>query len=739
MKSTISHLYQDKESGEWIIQSNEEHSKGVADLASDFAGKFGLPSWGYALGILHDKGKERNSFQQYIRQSSGFSSEVKTIHEHTHAFAGGLLAKEIMGKGTANLLINQIVSHHSGLHDYTDLEKLLEDKELPDEIDKEDIKINPSALLKELQQSVFFGKDSVMKNEYFHHLSRMLFSCLVDADRLDTERFMNYESWKIRNSSSTLVDLLPKLEAFLKKLQSNSSETEVNRIRKKVQEQCALFADKEKGFYSLTVPTGGGKTLSSLLWAMKHAVFNKMDRIIIAIPYTSIIVQTASQLKEIFGEENVLEHHSSFNPEEIRDAEVREKIKLVTENWNSPIIVTTNVQLFESMFSNRPSNCRKLHNIANSVILLDEAQTLPTDFLMPIVDAMKAYQKMFGISMLFTTASQPVLSGVIENPNSNNKFEGIEKITEIIPKEFALHDKLRRVNLHIDKEGSTYDDIAARIAKHDRVLCIVNTRQDAKEIYDRLPDNGIKIHLSRMMCPDHIGETIRKIKLKLKDSSCPTIRVIATQLVEAGVDIDFPVVFRQEAGLDSVLQAAGRCNREGKSNIGQTFVFSLSAENRLPYGDIADANNARKNLPADSDWFSPSTMEQYFHQLYSRKKTFDINDIKHYLYKINELCFEKASEKFQLIEDDCINVIVNWKDGMELVEKLKEEGCSYLLMKQLSKYTVGVRRSDFKVLVQSGLIEEIIEGIYILPDRAQYDANTGLSLENHWMEEILMI
>lgn len=549
---------------------------------------------------------------------------------------------------------------------------------------------------------------------------------------------MDMESWKKRGGHSTIANVLSKLEDYLQKLQLNAPDTDVNRIRKKVQEQCFKTSLGVKGFYSLTVPTGGGKTLSSLLWALKHAVRHSMSRIIIAIPYTSIIVQTAGLLKEIFGEENVLEHHSNFNPDEIKNEEAREKARLATENWDYPIVVTTNVQLFESMFSNKPSDCRKLHNIVNSVIILDEVQTLPTDFLQPIVDALKAYQQIFGVSVLFTTASQPVLSGLIKGANPTADFEGIERITEIIPKEFSLHEKLRRVKLVIDNTGKTYDEIAAKVAIYNKVLCIVNTRKDAKELYNRLPDEGIKLHLSRMMCPAHISETIRMIKALLKDESQPIIRVIATQLVEAGVDIDFPVVFRQEAGLDSVLQAAGRCNREGRNAVGNTFVFSLAAEKRIPFGTMVAANDARKSLPADSDWFSPSVMKKYFHQLDCRINTFDNEEINRYLYNPKELCFEMASKKFRLIDDDCINVIVNWENSMELVEKLKESGCTYSLMKRLAKFTVGIHRSDFDKLVSYDAIEEVLEGIYVMADRAQYDKNIGLRLDNHWMEELLI-
>lgn len=732
----ISHIYKNDENGQWIVQTNEEHQTGVAETASVFAAQFGLPSWGRVLGLFHDAGKDRHAFQQYIRISNGLPvSELKHYTDHHHAFVGGKILYELIGKNVLNMLSNQIISHHTGLHDYIDAESILKESQIPSEIKTG--QIDTSLLIKELRETPF-GKNN-LDMKHFHHLSRMLFSCLIDADRLDTERFMDYDSWNERERHQEISELLPLLEKNISNLQANADSTEVNRIRKDVQEQCRKTSSGEKGFYSLNVPTGGGKTISSLLWAMKHAVYHKMNRVIIAIPYTSIIVQTASLLKNIFGEENVLEHHSNFDPDTIKDEKIRERSKLATENWKYPIIVTTNVQLFESIFSNRTSACRKLHNIVNSVIILDEVQTLPTDFLQPIVDAMKAYHELFGVSFLFTTASQPVLSGIIDGSNPKVSFNGIEHISEIIPPAFALHNKLRRVKLEIENKGKTYDEIAAEIARYNKVLCIVNTRKDAKEVYDRLPDDGVKLHLSRMMCPDHVSETIDKIRLLLNDTSYPVIRVVATQLVEAGVDIDFPVVFRQEAGLDSILQAAGRCNREGKSAIGHTFVFSLASEGRIPSGTLAAANNARLNLPEECDWFSPSVMEMYFHQLYCRKETFDRIDVKHYLYNPEELCFQTASEKFKLINDDSINVIVNWKNSMDLAEKLKQDGCTYHLMKNLSKFTVGVRHSDFNQLVKCGFINEVIEDIYVLADSSQYDKATGLRLDNHWAEEVLMV
>ena len=729
---TISHIYKDCEDC-WHIQSNEEHLKGVATLAEGFANEFGMGSWGSVLGLLHDKGKERRAFQDYIRQNSGLEPEIHCSLEHNHAFVGGIIAKSIYGKGAESLLCNQIISHHSGLHDYCQIEETLK-RDIPSDVNRcvEKIQLNrPPFSLSPINGCKGLTSDA-------NHLSRMLFSCLVDADYLDTELFMDEQSARKRINAISLPSLLPLLETYIDNLQKRNSESEVNAIRRKVQERCVSMSNVEKGFYSLTVPTGGGKTLSSLVWAMKHAVHNGMKRIIIAIPYTSIIVQTASILKQIFGEEAVLEHHSNFDPQSIKGKEMQHKAKLATENWDYPIVVTTNVQLFESMFSNRPSDCRKLHNIVNSVIILDEVQTLPTDYLQPMVDALKSYQRMFGVSVLFTTASQPVLSGLIEGCNPKAAFQGIDNITEIIPKEYALHEKLRRVSLDIDNTGSTYDEIADRLSRHDKVLCIVNTRNDAREIFERLPKEGLTIHLSRMMCPRHVSKAIQEIKQALSDNSETVIRVVATQLIEAGVDIDFPVVYRQEAGLDSVLQAAGRCNREGKLDMATTHVFSLSKEHNL-HGCIKDANDARLNMINVNDWFAPETMTEYFRQLYCRKETFDKKDIKTLLYKPKEMCFAEAAKEFRLIEETGTTVYVNMDESLELVERLKSDGITYSLMKQLSQYSVNIHKRDFLKLWSYGAIEEVIDGIYVVNDRAQYDENVGLRLDNHWMNEIVII
>ena len=396
----ISHIRKNQYGEIISYQSNEEHCIGVAELAKQFASEFGMGNWGYVLGILHDKGKEKKEFQEYIQDVNGIPGHKHwTKKGKAHAYVGALLAQGLYGKVATTFLGNAICGHHAGLYDYFELEKMISSYDLPSEVQMQTDAI-------QLNKAKF-----TLTENQINHLVRVLFSCLVDADYLDTEKFMNVSSASQRGHYKKLSELLILLEDHFCKLNNNSEDSTVNVIRRCVQEQCIKMSSGENGFYSLTVPTGGGKTLSSLLWAMRHAVCNGQKRIIIAIPYTSIIVQTASVLKSIFGEENVLEHHSQFTMDSIIDKDIRLKAKLASENWDYPIVVTTNVQLFESMFSNKPSDCRKLHNIANSVIILDEVQTLPTDYLQPIVDALKSYQRMLGISVLFTTASQPVLSG----------------------------------------------------------------------------------------------------------------------------------------------------------------------------------------------------------------------------------------------------------------------------------------------------------------------------------------
>lgn len=712
MSSFISHINKDRS-----IQTNEEHSKGVALLAEKYTSGFRFKFWGNLMGMLHDKGKEQELFQKRIKRASGL--EEGEIPQCPHAWVGAIIAKKLY-PNSYPFVSRAILGHHAGLSDYPEFDNKMEES-LPSEVDneKKDCEFR-------LEQDIIKPLSNPLN---WNHIQRMLYSCLVDADFLDTEAFMQPESAKLRGSHTPLKDLLPKLD---EKLSTFKANTEVNKIRKEILSQCIATSECAQGFYSMTVPTGGGKTLASMAWALRHAIYNEQKRIIIAIPYTSIIVQTAAIMRSIFGEENVLEHHSSVAVKDNYN-EDDYKAKLATENWDYPIVVTTNVQLLESMFSNKPSHCRKLHNISNSVIIMDEVQTLPTNFLQPIIDALVSYNQCFNTSFLFTTASMPVLS---KDAIKIRGLKGIDKITEIIPMEMKLQERLKRVDIEFDEQAYSYDDVAKELAKEDKVLCIVNTRNDAREIYTRLPQEGRVIHLSRMMCPAHVMDKINEIKELLKKNDEEKIRVVSTQLIEAGVDIDFPCVYRQKAGLDSILQAAGRCNREGNLSSATTHVFTI--EGGRDYGFTRQTRQATDNVVTD-DYQSQEAMSDYFNQLYSRTQTFDEKDICGDLNNHKEMQFETAAENFKLIDETGFNVIVDYKDSFSLVEKVKQEGPSYILMKKLRQYTVNVREKDFKALLSSGSVEEIIEGIYVLTASKQYDKNIGLVTENKWLEETYLI
>ena len=728
---------------EWRCQSTDEHNEGVARLTSSFAQAFGLDEIGYLMGLLHDKGKEQAEWQKYLQGVTGYNKEYAHVKQGpNHAYVGALLARK-QYPTLASLLAYPIMGHHVGLYDYSDYDEVIEKKSIPPEIDTTELNISlSSSRLKSIKQFEC------------NHLIRMLFSCLVDADRLDTELFMNPEQASLRKGKKTLPELLPMLEKHLeekklKTIEDNKDLSIVNIVRNQVQEMCRMKAACESGFYSLTVPTGGGKTLSSLLWAMKHAIYNGKRRIIIAIPYTSIIVQTAQILRDIFGPENVLEHHSNVSYEAICDREdngedkLALQMKLATENWDYPIIVTTNVQLFESMYSNKPTPCRKLHNLCNSVLILDEVQALPTQYLQPIVNALKTYQRLFAMSVLFTTASQPILEGRHQGTIPRITFDGIDKITEIIPNGYDLHNKLRRVNLIFDDNKSSYDEIARRMMQYDRVLCIVNSRRAAKEIFDCLDkeykeeDEEYKYHLSRLMCPKHVRETIADIIEKLNNPK-GKIRVVSTQLIEAGVDIDFPFVLRQEIGLDSVLQAAGRCNREGREEKGEVYVFSLNEEEVYPNSYMEKTNNARKRLPQNLDWFSPEAMTAYFLKLYKGyTDTFDKVDIKKKLENPRWYLFKTIGEEFKLIDDKTRSVIVNYGDAEILVDQIKQKGVTYELMKALGQYTINVSKSNFELLKDAfDKGERIPEGLFFLMNKGQYDNRTGVILKNMYIEDV---
>lgn len=549
------HSLPEKPKEEW--QSLEDHLKNVAKNAQCFADNFGAKEWGRCAGLLHDSGKATTAFQKRLEGSP---------ERVDHSTYGAKIAQK-MGGRLGLLLSYAIAGHHGGIPDGGEQSPQLHFR----------LKQNPSSstekldILESCQKDIEFpfklSKDTGGFSLSF--FTRMLFACLVDADFLDTEKFCAPDIAKERTKNrqgGTLPHLQQKLKSYMKKILSSAEATHVNNLRRRILEQCKAKAKLPQQIFSLTVPTGGGKTLSSMNFALDHAVAHQLNRIIYTIPFTSIIEQNAGVFQTIFDREYVLEHHCNFkesdSPEE---AGYNRRRGLAAENWEPPIIVTTNVQFFESLFSNKPSKCRKLHNIARSVIVLDEAQAIPTEFLEPCLSALRELVAHYGCTIVLCTATQPAFD------DKSSLRTSLPQIREIIDDPAQIFSKLKRTTVNtIGKK--TDAEIAGLIDGEKQALCITSTKLQARSVFNLSKTETGIFHLSTNMYPEHRRQVLDQVKTRLKGKK--RCLVVSTSLVEAGVDLDFPVVFRAAAGLDSIAQAAGRCNREGKmEGLGQVFIY----------------------------------------------------------------------------------------------------------------------------------------------------------------------
>lgn len=559
---------------------------------------------------------------------------------------------------------------------------------------------------------------------------RMLFSCVVDADFLDTEAFFEPDKAKKRQDYQKLSDLLPRFNAYMEGKQSRATKSPVNRHRADILKQCIEKSAHAPSIFTLTVPTGGGKTLSSMAFALNHSAKYGKRRIIYVIPYTSIIEQTANQFKEIFGD-NVIEHHSNLDTDD--DSEKVHKARLACENWDAPIVVTTSVQFFESLFASRTSRCRKLHNIVSSVVVLDEVQLLPPDFINPIIEVLKELHKNYGVTILLSTATQPALS---PHKSSDFNFPGLPENVEIMKDPSSLQKAFKRTKVNMPPDfmtPSSYEVISEELKQYETVLCIVNRRDDCRALYKLMPEGTI--HLSALMCGAHRSEVITTIEKRLRDG-IPTC-VISTQLVEAGVDIDFPVVYRAIAGLDSIAQAAGRCNREGKLMEGQLFIFVPSS--KTPPGHLRQAAEIGSRIlsgrPADP--FAQELFEQFFKELlWLKGDNLDKHGVLKDLAADSELrfSFRTAASKFKIIDESGqAPVLVRYGKGDKLVGQLIKNGPERWLMRKLQRYVVNVPRYVLEKLIQSGEVEELFRGrkdsrgIFVQSAIGRYDHAVGLS------------
>lgn len=710
-----------------------DHLVCVAALAACHARAFGAEDWAHLAGLWHDLGKYRSRFQHYIRKVSGFDAEAHIKGEAgkaPHSTAGAMLACDRFG-AAGRVLAYLIAGHHAGLYDwFGGLDARLDSADSRDELN-EALAENPPGDI--LDHGAFAPdlRGIPGGSNGFALWVRMLFSCLIDADRLDTEAYMDEGKSAQRGGWPDLQTLLEQFDVFMASKTTSAEPTPVNQLRADILRQCREKATDAPGLFSLTVPTGGGKTLSSMAFALEHAKRYHKRRIIYVIPYTSIIEQTADTFRDIFGDA-VIEHHS--NAETDPDKE-NHKSHLACENWDAPIVVTTNVQFFESLFAAKTSRCRKLHNIVDSVVVLDEAQLLPAEFLQPILDVLNLLTQHYGVTAVLSTATQPALA-TREYFDAKNNMRGLEGVREIMGDPDALYAQLERVKVRLPADWNTptsWVTLADEINQFDSVLTIVNRRNDARELWGLMPEGTL--HLSALMCGEHRSQTIWLIKARLKDG-IPT-RVISTQLVEAGVDVDFPVVYRALAGLDSIAQAAGRCNREGRLQQGEVVVFvppQPAPPGLLRKGEDACRSvlHAHPGKPLERALFA-----RYFEKLY-HACDLDAQGIGE-LLKVDgqtlAVNFRTAAEKFKLIQDeDSAPVIVLYRglDGSddkvdELLNTLRKHGPERWLMRKLQRYTVTVHTREVMKLLSQGDVEEAIPGLYIQVSDWLYHPDLGLN------------
>jgi len=699
-----------------------DHLAAVAELAAGFASAFTDPAWGRAAGRLHDVGKFAAGFQKMIAEASGYEAHIEgdAAGPRDHSSAGAVRAMEGLADTRGLALALLVAGHHGGLPDAGDLlKRRLPEKRRDRCLERaeeggarpDDLRMEVPALPEGLADPR--AQESVRRFEMW---VRMLFSCLCDADFLDTAAFFDPARSVARQPS--MEELATKLGAHLVRLVAVKADSEVNRVRAEVLAHCRSTARMPPGFFSLTVPTGGGKTLSSMAFALEHAREHALRRVVVGIPFTSIIEQNAGAYRDALGADAVLEHHSALAQE--RDTGAR---RLAAENWDAPIVVTTTVQLFEGLFANRPAACRKLHRLARSVVVLDEAQTLPPGLLAPLLDGLRCLVRDFGATVVICTATQPALG--------TDRLEvGLEGVREIVPSPARAFARLRRVRVRwpAEEEPVSWERLAQEIAAEPDVLAIVHRRKDARDLcrlLDERAGEGTTVHLSALMCAEHRTRVLAEIAAR-KRSGHP-VRLVATQLVEAGVDLDFAVVYRALGGLDSMAQAAGRCNREGRlPGLGELRVFRAptSPPRGVPATGLAVASGMLAADPA-LDLFEPAVYGRYFELLYGTRDL----DAKRIQALREKLDFPEVAARFRLIEDDwSAPVVVPYGQAADHLAHLERSGGREAL-RRLQRFSVAVPARDRESWLASGGAREVGGLAVAVLGSSVYDDRFGLLLD----------
>lgn len=718
-----------------------DHLLQVSGLAARFAQPFGASRAAALAGLLHDLGKYNPKFLAYIRGELGGPGKGP---DHSTAGAREILAAFPGGSDRliAQLVAHAIAGHHAGLADGEGVGGLSErlKKEL-DPLDPAWREELGTVWAVGLEQAFRPHRERARLPFQLSVLGRMIFSCLVDADFLDTEAFFKTsEGLEPDRDWPRLPELNPRLtarfDAHMARKQADAPANDLNRLRADILTQVRAKASLPPGLFTLNVPTGGGKTLASLGFALDHARIHGLSRIVYAIPFTSVIEQTAAIFREVLGGDVVLEHHSAIDAEDGREGSSRDKMRLAMENWAAPVVVTTNVQLFESLFAARPSRCRKLHNLAGAVIVLDEAQTIPLHVLRPCVAMLDELALNYGATIVLCTATQPAL-GV---PNFEGGLE-LPPERELAPDPAGLHRRLARVTLRRASNAMSDADLIGELAGHEQGLVIVNSRSHALSLYREALAAGLAglVHLSTRQTASDRQALLADVRLRLAPQDPRPCRLIATSLVEAGVDIDFPRVWRAEAGLDQIVQAAGRCNREGRRPVADSIVTIFRpAEASTPREIAGFASALAAMAGGHDDLFSPAAIAAYFGEVYWRKG--EALDRDRILSRFREsagtldLSYRSVAESFRLIEERMAPVIVPREEEAKaaLAALAAERMPPGAAARALQRHLVQVPRPDRDRLKANGhlsFVEGFGDQFAVLATPQFYTRETGLEWE----------
>ncbi|WP_243290912.1 CRISPR-associated helicase Cas3' [Bacillus sp. FJAT-47783] len=789
------------------VQTVEDHLLEVKELAESFGEKIGVKHLTGLAGMLHDLGKYTNEFHEYLLEAVNNPDSPPKRGSVDHSTAGGKLlydlfhTKETISRNkyigiVAEIVGNAIISHHSYLQDFLNpnLESnylnRVRDKELAEfELTKKyffEYVMSESDFYEYVEKAAvelehFLAKESSENNEkQLMFLTKFIFSALIDADRTNSQLFEENKSNELLYDSEELFDkyykrLMGKIDSYRNQ---PGADTPINLLRAKMSEQCDRFAEKPSGIFTLSIPTGGGKTLASLRYALKHVKFYNKKRIIYVVPYTTIIEQNADEVRKILKDDaNILEHHSNvINDENDNDENqdgiinVEQKLKLAKDNWDSPIIFTTMVQFLNVFYAKGSRNIRRLHNLSESVIIFDEVQKVPISCVSLFNQALNFLKTYGHSSIVLCTATQPALDFVEHKLEINTDAEIVEDLEHVIEafKRVEIIDMATNERFNNNK---LTDFIQLKIEEVQSVLVILNTKTVVRNLYNQLKDKEDRIpiyHLSTTMCAAHRSKILDEVRQHLKEGN--KIICISTQLIEAGVDVSFDCVVRSLAGLDSIAQAAGRCNRHGEKDLQNVYVIDHEEENLDHLKEINIGKRVARRILIDirsdkashgGQILSKQAMERYFKEFYTEFKSdlnyfipklkkemtelltatktkssyyraYFHNERKHLpLFIVNS--YKTAAEHFRVIDDYTTSVLVPFKEGKEIIAELNSRRTIAdftRLMRRAQQFTINLYEYELRKLNENNGVVSLLDGKILALKEGAYSQEFGLNLEN---------